>query len=396
MKLSLTEEISLLSKLRGATEVQQSLPDDDHSSPRAAALDALEPPEPAPVFPESEQASAPRADEEPSDSAPEAAPPPSASAPIAAFAHEEHAFFQAQDDSVPESGDPPPRAASNVPRGPHTPALDFSPPKRPAPSASEERPQWQNDLYRSVEKRYLLSVDAFVFNSETTKETVESLLGKKTRNVVATPGGDRLERSLSAAAVRERALEEGELRILFVGNLIPRKGLHHLLNALHSLRERGFRLDVVGGEEADRRYSAAVRRQVRELGLEDRVRFHGTLGGAELEARFRQAQVLAVPSSYEGFGIVYLEAMGFGLPVIASASGATDEIVRHESTGFLVPPGDRWSLARRIESLIEDRPLLSRMSVAAYEAFEDHPGWEDSMATIERFLVELHRSPRRR
>lgn len=141
MKLSLTEEISLLSKLRGATEVQQSLPDDDHSSPRAAALDALEPPEPAPVFPESEQASAPRADEEPSDSAPEAAPPPSASAPIAAFAHEEHAFFQAQDDSVPESGDPPPRAASNVPRGPHTPALDFSPPKRPAPSASEERPQ---------------------------------------------------------------------------------------------------------------------------------------------------------------------------------------------------------------------------------------------------------------
>jgi glycosyltransferase involved in cell wall biosynthesis len=262
--------------------------------------------------------------------------------------------------------------------------------------SSEERSQWQNDLYRSIEKRYLLSVDAFVFNSETTKETVESLLGKKTRNMVATPGGDRLERSLSAAAVRERALEEGEIRILFVGNLIPRKGLHHLLNALHSLRERGFRLDVVGGEEADRRYSAAVRRRVRELGLEDRVRFHGPLGGAELEGRFREAQVVVVPSSYEGFGIVYLEAMGFGLPVIASASGATDEIVRHESTGFLVPPGDAWSLARRIESLIEDRPLLSRMSVAAYEAFEDHPGWEESMETIERFLVELHRAPRRR
>jgi glycosyltransferase involved in cell wall biosynthesis len=103
-----------------------------------------------------------------------------------------------------------------------------------------------------------------------------------------------------------------------------------------------------------------------------------------------------VPSSYEGFGIVYLEAMGFGLPVIASASGATDEIVRHESTGFLVPTGDVFCLARRIESLLEDRSLLSQMSLAAYEAFEDHPGWEDSMKRIEDYLVELRTSHRRR
>jgi glycosyltransferase involved in cell wall biosynthesis len=262
--------------------------------------------------------------------------------------------------------------------------------------SSEERAEWQNDFYRRVEKRYLLSVDAFVFNSETTRETVEGLLGKKTRNVVATPGGDRLRRSITAAEVAARAAEEGELRILFVGNLIPRKGLHLLLQALHSLRERAFRLDVVGREEADRRYTAAIREQVRELGLDGRVHFHGALAGASLEERFRRGQLLAVPSSYEGFGIVYLEAMGFGLPVIASASGATDEIVRHESTGFLVPPGDAWSLARRIESLLEDRALLSQMSLAALEAFDDHPRWEDSMRKIERFLVEIHRDPRRR
>jgi glycosyltransferase involved in cell wall biosynthesis len=256
--------------------------------------------------------------------------------------------------------------------------------------SSEERAEWKNDLYRRIEKRYLLSVDAFVFNSETTRETVESLLGKKTRNVVAPPGGDRLPRTLTAADVAARAAEEGELRILFVGNLIPRKGLHHLLKALHSLEERPFRLDVVGREEADRRYSAAIRDRVGALGLGSRVHFHGALAGENLEERFRAAQLLVVPSSYEGFGIVYLEAMGFGLPVIASASGATDEIVRHESTGFLVQPGDAWSLSRRIESLLEDRSLLAQMSVAAYEAFEDHPGWEDSMKRVEDFLVELH------
>jgi glycosyltransferase involved in cell wall biosynthesis len=152
----------------------------------------------------------------------------------------------------------------------------------------------------------------------------------------------------------------------------------------------------VGSDEHDRRYAASVRDQVRELGLEGRVHFHGALAGETLGERFRAAQLLAVPSSYEGFGIVYLEGMSFGLPVIACASGATDEIVRHESTGFLVPTGDVWSLTRRIESLIEDRALLSQMSLAAYEAFEDHPGWEDSMRRIERFLVEIHRDPRMR
>jgi glycosyltransferase involved in cell wall biosynthesis len=262
--------------------------------------------------------------------------------------------------------------------------------------SSEERAEWQNDLYRRIERRFLLSVDAFVFNSETTRETVESLLGRKTRNVVATPGGDRLSRSMSAPEVEARAAEAGDLRLLFVGNLIPRKGLDVLLEALRSLGERPFHLDVVGSEKADSAYAASIRKRVRELDLASRVDFHGTLDGEGLEERFRKAQVLVVPSSYEGFGIVYLEAMGFGLPVIASASGATDEIVRHEATGFLVPPGDVWSLARRIESLLEDRALLTRMSLDAYESFEDHPGWEVSMKRVADFLQDVRAAQRRR
>ncbi len=132
-----------------------------------------------------------------------------------------------------------------------------------------------------------------------------------------------------------------------------------------------------------------VRRQVEACGLADRVHFHGSLGGELLEERFRQAQLFVVPSSYEGFGIVYLEAMGFGLPVIGTASGATDEIVLHESTGYLVPPGDATILARRIESFLEDRDLLARMSLQAFEAFADHPGWDESTGQIEELLVAL-------
>jgi glycosyltransferase involved in cell wall biosynthesis len=255
--------------------------------------------------------------------------------------------------------------------------------------SSEERPDWQNDIYRKIEKRYLASVDAFVFNSHTTRETVEALLAKKTRNVVATPAGDRFPRTMTPADVLARAQEPGELRILFVGNLIPRKGLHVLLESLASMSPPSYRLDIVGSPDMDRRYAEKVRARATALGLDGRVRYHGALHGETLADRFREAQVLAVPSSYEGFGIVYLEALGFGLPVVASAAGATDEIVRHESNGFLVPRGDVFTLARRLESLIEDRELLARMSLAAYDAFQDHPGWDESMGRIEAFLREL-------
>ncbi|MGH9335504.1 MAG: glycosyltransferase family 4 protein, partial [Vicinamibacteria bacterium] len=188
--------------------------------------------------------------------------------------------------------------------------------------------------------------------------------------------------------IMDLAREDGEIRLLFVGNLIPRKGLHWLLQALASLAGRRFRLDVVGSHEIDSTYAAGIRSQVRELDLGGRITFHGSLAGERLVERFREGQVLVVPSSYEGFGIVYLEAMGFGLPVIASGAGATDEIVQHEATGFLVPPGDVWSLTRQIERLLDDPELRVQMSLAAYEGFEDHPRWEDSMAKIERFLEE--------
>jgi glycosyltransferase involved in cell wall biosynthesis len=255
--------------------------------------------------------------------------------------------------------------------------------------SSEERPDWQNRMYRRVEKRYLSGIDAFVFNSHTTRESVEELLSKKTRNVVATPGGDRFRRTMTREQVDARAREEGSLRILFVGNVIPRKGLDRLLEALSSTKELGATLDVVGSLDADRGYAARVRRQVEALGLTDRIRFHGSLEGERLEERFLQAQIFVVPSSYEGFGIVYLEAMGFGLPVIATAAGATDEIVRHEATGYLVPPGDSAILARRIESFALDRDLLAWMSLQSLEASGDFPGWDESMTRVEELLVDL-------
>ncbi len=93
-----------------------------------------------------------------------------------------------------------------------------------------------------------------------------------------------------------------------------------------------------------------------------------------------------MPSSYEGFGIVYLEGMGFGLPAIASTAGAAAEIITHDRDGLLIQVGDTGSLAGYLNDLYRDRDRLLLMSLNAHRRFESHPTWQ---MTTERILVFL-------
>jgi len=112
----------------------------------------------------------------------------------------------------------------------------------------------------------------------------------------------------------------------------------------------------------------------------------GTLESEELAALLARSHLLAVPSSYEGFGIVYLEGMSFGLPAIASTAGGAKEIINPGRDGFLVAPGDIGALAGHLERLMLDRGLLLEMSLAALANFHRHPTWEESLSSIYHFL----------
>ena len=112
----------------------------------------------------------------------------------------------------------------------------------------------------------------------------------------------------------------------------------------------------------------------------------GRLSDAELRAQLETHHVLAVPSSYEGFGIVYLEAMAYGLPVIATTAGAAHEIVTPGVDGCLVPSEDPRTLAGAIQSLLDDRERLRAMSLAARARYERHPNWASTMARVRQFL----------
>jgi glycosyltransferase involved in cell wall biosynthesis len=254
---------------------------------------------------------------------------------------------------------------------------------------SEPRPLWQNRLYRRVEEQYLTGLDGLVYNSQTTRTVVEGLVGPHRPGVVAYPGGDHLRSTLSPRQIADRAQDPGALRILFVGNLTPVKGLHILLQALTQLPPDTWCLTVVGSLTMDPAYVHSIHQQIAQFGLTDSVKLLGSCPNAAVATHLTQTHVLAVPSLYEAFGIAYLEAMGCGVPVIASTAGAAHELITHGKHGFLVPPGDAVALAQHLIRLDRDRDYLRQMSLAAHQRAQTHPTWSESAARVRELLQTL-------
>ena len=125
---------------------------------------------------------------------------------------------------------------------------------------------------------------------------------------------------------------------------------------------------MVGNQDRDARYGAALRKQIAAGGLDGRITFTGEIDDADLVSLFQASQVLAVPSLLEGFGIVYLEAMAFGLPAVASPVGGALEIVIHGKR-FYGAPRRRTPLAHHIHELARNRGRLLEMSLAARRTF---------------------------
>jgi len=254
--------------------------------------------------------------------------------------------------------------------------------------SSEQHPAALRPLYRWVERQYLRTVDAFVYNSQTTRHVVEAVLRASPPHVVAMPSGSRFT-GMSTASITQRAREDRPLRVVFVGNLIPRKGLHTLLDAVARLPAEAAQLTAIGDTATNPAYVRAIRQRIKSLNLEAQVELTGKLSRAALGEHLAAADVLAVPSQYEGFGIVYLEGMAFGLPAIATTSGAAKEIITSQTDGFLIPPEDAAALANRLLALASDRELLREMSLAARRRFDAHPTWDDTTARIETFLTGI-------
>jgi D-inositol-3-phosphate glycosyltransferase len=154
-----------------------------------------------------------------------------------------------------------------------------------------------------------------------------------------------------------------EKLILYVGRLAPEKGLDRLLQAVARLRHiRKLRLIVVGG---DGERDVAYRRMLelsRTCGIADRVSFAGRIDQSELPLFYNAADLLAVPSSYESFGMVALEALACGTRVAATRVGAMEDLLWRAGNGRLVQDFRPSSLANAMEGLLRDRAEPSHMA----------------------------------
>ncbi len=241
-------------------------------------------------------------------------------------------------------------------------------------------------LYRAIERRYLATVDGVVCNSRPTRASVTALGVDPAATVIAPPAGDRWDPDLDAETISRRGRGE-PLRVVFVGTLTPRKGLDTLIEGVVAA-ETNVAVTVVGNPENEA-YVDRVRQMVDRYGLGDRVRLTGELSTDRLEETLGSSHVLAVPSHYEGFGIVYLEGMSFGLPALATRAGGASDVVTHDETGVLVDPDDPNGVARELERFAADRDRLVRMGLAARRRYQRQPDWEETTARIRGFLADI-------
>ena len=178
--------------------------------------------------------------------------------------------------------------------------------------------------------------------------------------------------------------------IAYVGNSEDRnKGARYLIEALHLLQSdrRDYELALV---DQKKERLKLVPRLVQEYGLSSRVHFMGRLPTDQLVRLYNQATIAVSPSLYEGFGLPAAEAMSCATPVIATTGGAFPEIIDHNSTGWLVPPGDAAGLADAIRLLMDAPDLRERLARAGREAILERFNWrkaaEETLAVYEEVL----------
>ena len=179
--------------------------------------------------------------------------------------------------------------------------------------------------------------------------------------------------------------------VLCVGAVTPIKGADVLLDALAMVSDLPMRCVWVGSLTRDRDYVRAVRRQISDSGLDDRVLLAGPRTGEELAGAYAAADVLVLPSRVEAYGMVVTEALARGLPVIATAVGGVAEALGYGTDGarpgLLVPPDQPSALAAALRDWMADRELRSRLRRTARERRATLTGWADTVDQVARVLA---------
>jgi D-inositol-3-phosphate glycosyltransferase len=216
----------------------------------------------------------------------------------------------------------------------------------------EEEPE----LRIKVEKELSRSCDGILSATTREKEQLVRYYGAAPNKVAVVSCGVnlRLFRPMEkAVARRQLGFERKDRIVLYVGRFDPLKGIDRLLAALAYLQHHDrLRLVLIGGDGQKNPETRRLKRLARELGVEKNVMFLGRVAQKSLPPYYSAADVLAVSSHYESFGLVGLEALACGTPVVATPVGAMDDVIKEGTNGYIAVEASPRSIAEGIENVI--------------------------------------------
>jgi glycosyltransferase involved in cell wall biosynthesis len=212
-----------------------------------------------------------------------------------------------------------------------------------------------------------------VTSEQTAEQLVKDFHVDREKVTAIAPGIEDLPRSQGST--------DGTCRILSVGALIPRKGHDILLQALSRLFDLDWRLTIAGATDRDPVHARGLLALAEERKVSRQVDFAGEVAPSAMEALWAEADLFALTSWYEGYGMAMAEALRRGLPVAVTATGAATALVGPEA-GVLCAPGDVDQLSKALRRLIFDRVLRRDMAEVAWQAGRALPSWPEQATRL--------------
>jgi glycosyltransferase involved in cell wall biosynthesis len=236
-------------------------------------------------------------------------------------------------------------------------------------------------LFRSEKTALELSA-AVVVTSQATADLLVKAYGIPAAKVtVALPGTQK----------QQFAACQGNPPILLtVATLTQRKAHDVLIDALSRITNLPWAARFVGGDKFDSAWAAHLRKITDALGLNERISFTGSV--ADLTPEYMNADLFVLPSRFEGYGMVFAEALAFGLPIIAARAGAVPDVVP-ASAGVLVNADDATALALALHQVLSDKQRHHQLRLGAQIAAKALPAWQDTAEILHTLLMKLLTRP---
>jgi glycosyltransferase involved in cell wall biosynthesis len=249
---------------------------------------------------------------------------------------------------------------------------------------------------KSTEKNVLKRSDRIVVLSEYTSEKLQQTYGLPSSKVSVIPGGVDLERfrpSTDKVRIRARmGLPEDKLILFTVRNLVPRMGLENLITAFEIVQNRHRDLLLVIGGAGP--LETALREQARRCGVEDFVRFAGYIPDEDLPSYYQMADLFILPTTeLEGFGLVTVEALASGLPVLGTPVGGTKEILTKLGSDYLFDDSTPQSIATGILKALNgwaaNQAAYKNVSQTCRKVAEQHYSWDNHVSKLEELFHSM-------